>query len=160
MLKHIALTLLLALPVAAHAATPPSDDMAGARTPAGRVAVAWINKAFNELKMAEAFDLYMSRTQYRNHSGAAKDGQDFEAQKAAEIAVLVPDAHFEILQVISQGDLVAMHIRVTHKTNDRVNELTEFIRVRGGKIVDHWDMHVPVTEGSRQFTDVNRFAKP
>lgn len=134
------------------------DDMAGARTPVGRVAVAWLTKAFNEQKMGEAFDLYMSRTDYFNHSGPPTIGESFEEQREGEIKAMVPDGHFNIVQVVAQGNLVAVHVQVTHSTSNRVNELVEFMRVHRGKIVDHWDLHGPVPENGRQFVKVNRFS--
>jgi len=142
---------------AAFAADP--MNMAGADTPEAKVAMAWVNLAFNEHQMGEAFDKYVSRDNYMNHASGAssKDKQTFAFEKAYEIRFFPPASRFEIKQVFAQGEYVVLQIHAFHGPEDRLgDELVEFLRVQRGKIVDHWDLHIPVREDSLVFAGLDR----
>jgi len=160
-IKIVFAYVTLAMGLSASAAEP-SDNMAGAKTKNGRIAMEWVDMAFNHHRMGEAFDRYVSRDDYMNHAvPKGQESQTFDGQKALETSVLNMDSKFEIVQIIAQSDLVAMHIHVTHRSDSGFSrELAEFIRVRNGKIVDHWDWHVAVPKDGLQFVDVDRFNRP
>jgi len=52
----------------------------------------------------------------------------------------VPAARWEILRVIADGDLVALHARFTPAPGAGEYALADFFRVKDCKIVEHWDV--------------------
>ena len=52
----------------------------------------------------------------------------------------VPTARWEILRVIADGDLVALHARFTPAPGAGEYALADFFRVKDCKIVEHWDV--------------------
>lgn len=145
------------------AADPAADpNMIGMNSENAKVAIGWLDLAFNKNKMAEAFDKYIAREGYVNHSvygASTKKKQSFEEQKAAEMKAVPPGARFEFKQVIAQGDLVMVHIHAyadPPKAEKWGDEIVEILRVKNGKIVDHWDIHAPLKEDSMVFVGLDR----
>jgi predicted SnoaL-like aldol condensation-catalyzing enzyme len=52
----------------------------------------------------------------------------------------VPSARWEILRVIADRDLVALHARFTPAPGAGEYALADFFRVKDCKIVEHWDV--------------------
>ena len=50
-------------------------------------------------------------------------------------------------RIIAEGDLVAVHSHYVNYPGDRGVAILDLLRVRNGKIVEHWDIiqHVPET---------------
>lgn len=147
---------LLCMTTVAHA---DNDNMIGLTTPNGKLVYDFINMWFNEHKPAEAFDKYVSHDDYMNHavySAIKGKKKTFEEEKAEEAQATPATTTFEFKQLISQGDLVFAHIMVHTKSNPFGNELVEIIRVKNGKIVDHWDMHEKMKEDSAVFEGLDR----
>jgi predicted SnoaL-like aldol condensation-catalyzing enzyme len=133
-----------------------SGNMIGLSTPNGRAARDFIDLWFNQHKPEEAFDRYVSRDYYMNHTTTTDVVQTFESEKAAEAKMTTSSMHFDIQQIVAQGDLVAMHILATGGGTKNGDELVEFLRFRDGKVIDHWDFHVPLQDKSAVFTGMNR----
>jgi predicted SnoaL-like aldol condensation-catalyzing enzyme len=150
-------TALVAAPAPASAAKDP--NMIGLTTENGRAAYDFIDMWFNQHKPLEAFDKYVSRDHYMNHTTTTDVVQTFDSQKVFEASITPADAHFDVKQIVAQGDLVVMHIFARgggQKATKNGDELVEFLRFRDGKIVDHWDFHVPLEDKSAVFTGMNR----
>jgi predicted SnoaL-like aldol condensation-catalyzing enzyme len=141
-------------------ATEAHDNMVGLSTPNGKLAYDFINLWFNEHKPGEAFDKYVSHDHYMNHalaSASVNEKKTFEQEKQAEISHVLPaTTHFEIMQLISQGSLVFAHIRVTHGAGNPESELVTILRVRGGKVTDHWYVRETLKPDSAVFAGLDR----
>jgi predicted SnoaL-like aldol condensation-catalyzing enzyme len=61
----------------------------------------------------------------------------------------VPTARWEILRVIADGDLVALHARFTPAPGAPEYALADFFRVKDCKIVEHWDVVAGPVEGAK-----------
>jgi predicted SnoaL-like aldol condensation-catalyzing enzyme len=151
--------LISALTTAGHAAG--SDNLIGLTNANGRAARDFIDLWFNQHKPLEAFEKYVSRDHYMNHSTTTDVVQTFESERAKEAGMVSPDTHFTIEQIIAQGDLVVMHIWATGRPavgtkSKNGDELVEFLRFHDGKIVDHWDLHVPLVDKSAVFSELDR----
>lgn len=172
-------------------ATDPNGNLIGLTTPNGRLVYDFINLWFNDHKSGEAFDKYVARHGYVNHAvySATTKTMDrtFDQEKAQE-SQATGSTHFDIKQIISQGNLVFVHIAATqgpppagagsppgganpppgagpgdaqgggeiqgdHKGPD---EMIMILRVHDGKIVDHWDLHVPTNSDSIVFKGLER----
>lgn len=159
-------TILTITALAFGSAAQAADcDMQSKDNPNAKVALGWLDLAFNQHKMAEAFDKYISRDNYMNHSvygASTTKKQSFEEQKAAELKAVPDGARFEFKQVMVQGDLVMVHIHAfanPPKATQWGDEIIEILRVKDGKIIDHWDIHAPLKEDSMVFVGLDRCSK-
>ena len=100
--------------------------------------------AFNQKQVAAAFDRYVGAT-YTQHNPIAPDG------RAAAISMLSGfvernSIRYDIIRVIAEGDLVAVHSHVMFAAEGRGNAVVDIFRFEHGKIVEHWDVVQPVPE--------------
>jgi predicted SnoaL-like aldol condensation-catalyzing enzyme len=137
------------------------DNLIGLNQPNGKLAYDFITMWFNEHKPREAFDKYVSKTDYMNHTvynATASDHKTFEEEKEAEAKIVPPNARFDIQQIIAQGPLVFIHIHAFGQPKDpQGDELVEILRIENGKIVDHWDMWTAMKPDSAVFVGLHRF---
>lgn len=135
------------------------DNLIGLTTPNGKLAYDFINLWFNEHKPREAFDRYVSRDNYMNHavySASVNQHKTFAQEREEEArATGAPSHRFEIKQLVSQGSLVFAHIHVTIPGQPG-NELVMILRVRDGKVTDHWDLHEKLKADSAVFAGLDR----
>jgi predicted SnoaL-like aldol condensation-catalyzing enzyme len=148
---------------ASGGAAPATDDnMIGLTTPNGKLVYDFVNLWFNEHKTNEAFDRYVSKEHYMNHAvydASVNKHPSFEEEKIAEARAVPPGAHFEFKQLIAQGSLVIAHIHAFQdysQKNDPGDEMVMILRVRDGKIVDHWDLHTQLKADSAVFAGLDR----
>lgn len=135
----------------------PVGNFIGLSSANGRIAWDFIDLWFNQKQPGAAFDRYVAPTGYVNHAmGKPGEVQTFEAQKAAESRIVPPGSKFIFKQVISQGDLVVLHINAFPGGDTPGDELVEILRIRSGRVVDHWDLHVPAPAGSTVFDRMER----
>lgn len=138
---------------------PADDNMIGLTTPNGKLVYDFIDLWFNQHKGAEAFDKYVSRTNYVNHavySASTKNPhKSFEQERDEEARAIPPTSKFEIKQLITQGSLVFAHILAHAGPSGPGDEMLMILRVRDGKITDHWDVHVELKDDSMVFQDLN-----
>jgi predicted SnoaL-like aldol condensation-catalyzing enzyme len=142
-----ALLLALCAPVWSE---PAADDLVGLSTANGKLAAQMLDLWFNQHRPADAFDQYVSRTEFVNHYGK-ESPQGFEQTRATEIRITGTDLHFDIRQIIAQGSLVFAHIHVTNGKPGYGGELVEIMRFKDGKVVEHWDIHVPLEQDAAVF---------
>jgi predicted SnoaL-like aldol condensation-catalyzing enzyme len=57
-----------------------------------------------------------------------------------------PGLRVEVKRVLVDGDLVAVHAHWTLGAGDRGSAVVDIFRVRGGRIVEHWDVVQAVPE--------------
>lgn len=120
--------------------------------------------------------VYNATTKSVNHT--------FEEEKAEEARAAGPGTHFEFKQLIAQGNLVFAHIAATqgqggvgpatgapppgappgpgargggsNGDGKGPDEMLMILRINKGKIVDHWDVHVPTNSDSVVFEGLDR----
>jgi predicted SnoaL-like aldol condensation-catalyzing enzyme len=161
----------------------PNGNLVGLETANGRLVYDFIDLWFNKHQPNAAFDKYVARTGYMNHAvyGAttATANRTFEQEKAEEARVAGPTTHFDVKQIVAQGNLVFVHIAATQGPAGEPaganpaaparpaapmpggdgkgpDEMIMILRVNNGKIVDHWDMHVPTNSDSVVFAGLDR----
>jgi predicted SnoaL-like aldol condensation-catalyzing enzyme len=156
----VALSAAAALAAGAAAAAPADDNLAGLETANGRLARDFVDLWFNQHKPEEAFDRYVSHDHYMNHavySASVNEPKSFEQEKQEESrATPSGGTHFDFKQIIVQGSLVFLHIQVVHAAPDPGSELVILLRIRDGKITDHWDLHAPLKPDSAVFAGLDR----
>ncbi|MFT3906207.1 MAG: nuclear transport factor 2 family protein [Steroidobacteraceae bacterium] len=159
MIPALALVALAGGAVAADKTAPVDDNMIGLTTPNGKLVYDFINLWFNEHKGAEAFDKYVSHDNYMNHAvynSSKNKHPSFEEEKAEEARIVPPNAKFEFKQLIAQGSLVFAHIHASQGGPGPGDEMVMILRVRDGKITDHWDLHTELKEDSVVFEGLVR----
>ena len=163
----------------------PNGNLVGLQTANGRLVYDFINLWFNEHQAEAAWDKYVARHGYMNHAvynATTKTvNHTFAEEKAEEARAAGPHTVFKIKQLIAQGNLVFVHIAASRgeggvgaatgvpaaaapapggpgvqgdgKGDD---EMVMILRVHHGKIVDHWDLHVPTNSDSVVFEGLDR----
>lgn len=106
-----------------------------------RLVASFLNLAFNANQLETALNLYVSPS-YVQHNPLIADGIQpvIDAFKSGEIPSLCYDIKF----VLAQNDLVWVYSKVTDPQG--VAGVVDLLRVRDGKLVEHWDVVQPVPE--------------
>ncbi|MFI6441609.1 nuclear transport factor 2 family protein [Streptomyces sp. NPDC050759] len=107
-------------------------------------------KAFDELlvdKDVSAIDRYWGPG-YEQHSTNIPNGVDGLKAGLGAYFKAFPQLKVEPKRVIAEGDLVAVHSHYVPAPGERGQAIVDLFRVRGGKIVEHWDVIQDVPETS------------
>lgn len=116
-----------------------------------RIVTAMYTRVFVD-KDVTAFDRYIVDPYYQHNPGfangiqAAKDG-------VAGMFAAFPDFHTDIFRVIAEGDLVVIQSRGTLMPG-LASAVFDIYRVRGGKVVEHWDIIQTVPSASVNDNDM------
>jgi predicted SnoaL-like aldol condensation-catalyzing enzyme len=106
----------------------------------------FVDVFYRQKRVADAFALLVA-DDYRQHNPTIDDGQ------AAAIAALTPkfdgspDARFEVLRVLVDGDLAMVHVKASRPGAPDA-AVADIYRFQGGRIVEHWDVLQPVPADS------------
>lgn len=112
-----------------------------------KVAIAFYNLALNEQKPAEAVQKYVGN-RYVQHNPNVPNGTEPFIQYFTEFFKQNPKATFKIKRAIAENDLVALHVHFKLNPEDRGQAIVDIFRVRGGKVVEHWDVIQNIPEKS------------
>ena len=134
----IALLAAMALPLQAQAGVKP-------RNKAERTVVGLLDTAFNQKKPKEAWARY-GGPYYKQHNPTAADGKEAILGLLNAWLPTVPRLHYDIKRIVSHGDMVVVHSHVTTGPDDRGNAVVDMFRLENGKVVEHWDVGMPVPE--------------
>jgi predicted SnoaL-like aldol condensation-catalyzing enzyme len=85
---------------------------------------------------------------YIQHNPMAATGRDAAIAFLAPFFAANPDISYEIKRVIADGNLVAVHSHGVFKANDPGIAIVDILRVKGCKVMEHWDVVQPVPEKS------------
>lgn len=109
------------------------------------VVVAFYKAALMDFRPKEAFAQYAA-PDFVEHSADSPGGT---AQSTVEFLTDLikksPQPKWEIVRVISEGDMVFLHVRFTPAKGATPIVVGEIFRVRNGKVAEHWDIiqHAP-----------------
>jgi predicted SnoaL-like aldol condensation-catalyzing enzyme len=112
-----------------------------------KIAVAFLTMIFNEHKVEEAFQLY-SVPDYKQHNPYAASGAKAAIDFLGPYLKQNPEARTEIIRVIAEGDLVAIHNNPKANAKDRGRAVVDIFRIANGKVVEHWDVVQDIPEKS------------
>lgn len=99
------------------------------------VAATFLNLAFNQGKLNRALAEYVDEN-YIQHNPLIADG--IEPIKQAFESGSIPSLCYDIQHIFAQNDLVVVHSKVTSTAG--VSAVVDILRVRDGKLVEHWDV--------------------
>jgi predicted SnoaL-like aldol condensation-catalyzing enzyme len=77
---------------------------------------------------------------YKQHNLGAPDGIEGFKAHIENLKKNFPQNHGDIKHVMASGDLVALHIHVKRKPEDRGMAIVDIFRIKDGKVVEHWDV--------------------
>ena len=97
-------------------------------------------EALIEKQPKAAFAKYMAPDFIEHKPDIAQPTRDGAADFLAGIIADVPEARWEVLRVIADGDLVALHARFTPEPGAPPYAIADFFRVKDCRIVEHWDV--------------------
>ncbi len=108
-----------------------------------------VTKAFEQLivrKDLSALDRYWG-AEYHQHNPNIADGVAGARAGLGGYFEAFPQLKVTPKRVIAEGDLVAVHSHYVNAPGERGQAVVDLFRVRGGKIVEHWDVlqDVPAT---------------
>lgn len=112
-----------------------------------KIAVSFLTMIFNEHKVEEAFKLY-SVPDYKQHNPYAATGAQAAINFLGPYLKQNPETRTEIVRVIAEGDLVAIHNNPKSNPKDRGRAVVDIFRIANGKVVEHWDVVQDVPEKS------------
>jgi predicted SnoaL-like aldol condensation-catalyzing enzyme len=87
-----------------------------------------------------AFDRYVA-VDYVQHNPGLADGRD-AARDALAGKFAEPDFSVEVVRMLVDGDLCALHIRAS-RDGEPAAALVDLYRADGDRIVEHWDVIQP-----------------
>ncbi|MEU9913583.1 nuclear transport factor 2 family protein [Streptomyces sp. NPDC051001] len=109
-----------------------------------------VTAAFDQLlvkKDLSAIDRYWG-AEYHQHNPGIADGVAGVKSGLGAYFSAFPQLKVEPKRVIAEGDLVAVHSHYIPAPGERGQAIVDLFRVRGGKIVEHWDVVQGVPENS------------
>lgn len=89
-------------------------------------------------KDVTAFDRYFAGPYYQHNPDFANGIQSAKASIGGLLAAF-PDFHDDIFRIIADGDLAVIQSRATYMPGVAA-AIFDIYRIRGGKIVEHWDI--------------------
>ncbi|MEO6338641.1 MAG: nuclear transport factor 2 family protein [Caulobacteraceae bacterium] len=109
-----------------------------------KVAIALYNAALNEKDWNKALK-YIGPRYVQHNPNAASGPEGFKAH-IDNLKKNFPLNHGEIKKVFATDDLVAIHVHVKRKPEDRGYAVVDMFRVEKGKVVEHWDVVQTIPE--------------
>ena len=134
----LATAAVVALQAGAAAADTPQEEANK------KVAIAMYNASLNGKNWEETLK-YIGPT-YKQHNLGAPDGIEGFHAHIENLKKNFPLNHGDIKHVMASGDLVALHIHVKRKPEDRGMAIVDIFRIKDGKVVEHWDVVQQIPE--------------
>jgi predicted SnoaL-like aldol condensation-catalyzing enzyme len=101
------------------------------------------NLAFNKRKPTEAARLCLDPT-YLQHNPHVADGAAAFAIFFEEYFKTHTEGSIELKRIIAEGDLVTIHVHSKSNPNDIGRAVVDWFRLKDDKIIEHWDVGMPV----------------
>jgi predicted SnoaL-like aldol condensation-catalyzing enzyme len=131
----------LAMGVAAAMAAPAAAGRCDASAAANhRLVEDFYTQALVDKQPQEAFARFVAPDFVEHKPDIAPGTREAAAQFLGGLIRDVPAARWEIVRVIAEGDLVALHARFTPAPGAPDYAIADFFRVKDCRIVEHWDV--------------------
>jgi predicted SnoaL-like aldol condensation-catalyzing enzyme len=91
-------------------------------------------------KPAAAFERYMAPGFVEHKPDVPNGTREGAAAFLEGLIKEVPDPKWEVLRIVADGDLVALHARFTPAPGAPPYAIADFFRLKDCKIVEHWDV--------------------
>ena len=125
-------------------AVPACDSSAAANRD---LVLSFYRQALIEKQPRSAFEHYVS-TDFVEHKPDIPDGsRDAVIEFLEGLMQNLPDAKWEVLRTVSEGNLVFLHARFTPVPGAPPYAIADLFRIEDCAIVEHWDVVGPPREG-------------
>ncbi|WP_285482581.1 nuclear transport factor 2 family protein [Amycolatopsis sp. NBRC 101858] len=111
------------------------------------VVVGFLRSAFTEKRPADAFAKCVG-DDYVQHNPHAPARTDASAEYLAGFVDRFPDLSLEVHRVVAEDDLVCTHSLLRLTSGSRGSAIADVMRVRDGRIVEHWDVVQEIPEST------------
>jgi predicted SnoaL-like aldol condensation-catalyzing enzyme len=105
-----------------------------------QVVLAFYKEGLVGREPSQAFLRYMSPNFVEHKPDVPKGTREAAAGFLAQIMADVPEARWEIIRTIAEGDMVFLHARFTPAPGAPAYALADIFRLRDCKIIEHWDV--------------------
>ncbi|MEQ1494606.1 MAG: nuclear transport factor 2 family protein [Novosphingobium sp.] len=112
-----------------------------------QVVTAFMTQFYIQKDVRGAFETWVDPG-YIQHNPMAATGRDAAIGFLEPFFKNNPAMKYEIKRVIAEGDLVVVHSWGRFAEGDRGMAVVDILRVKGCKVVEHWDVLQPVPEKS------------
>ena len=110
-----------------------------------RIVMEFSELAFKRKQFREAFEKYVVED-YIQHNPRVPDGREAAIKFLSGVARDNPQWVREDKRFIAEGDVVVIHTHSRLKPEDRGSAIVDILRLKNGKIVEHWDVIQPIPE--------------
>lgn len=139
---------LKTLAIAAMAMVIPQIVSAQTAVPSNRnerIVLGFIETLMNQHEVDKAFDTYVGR-EYIQHNPMVPTGVEAGKQAFRAWLIQMPNMHYDVKRIISEGNLVVIHAHATSGVEgDKGLAVFDLFRLEHGKIIEHWDAVNPVS---------------
>jgi predicted SnoaL-like aldol condensation-catalyzing enzyme len=111
------------------------------------VVTKFMTQFYVDKKVREAFETWVDPG-YIQHNPMAATGRDAAVNFLEPFFAKNPNINYSIKRIIADGDLVAVHSHGKFAPEDRGIAVVDILRVKGCKVMEHWDVVQPVPEKS------------
>ncbi len=111
------------------------------------VVTKFMTQFYVDKKVREAFETWVDPG-YIQHNPMAATGRDAAINFLEPFFAKNPNINYSIKRIIADGDLVAVHSQGKFAPDDRGIAVVDILRVKGCKVMEHWDVVQPVPEKS------------
>ncbi|OXM66770.1 nuclear transport factor 2 family protein [Amycolatopsis vastitatis] len=111
------------------------------------VVLAFLKLAFTEKRPVDAFAAYVGDG-YVQHNPHAPASAEASAEYLAGFVARFPELSLDVRRVIAEDDLVCTHSLLRLAPGSRGSAIADVMRVRDGRIVEHWDVVQEVPEAT------------
>lgn len=136
-----ALFLILAFTTHSRAAGDACQEAAANK----KLVLDFYTALFEKHQVKEAFDKFVS-PDYIQHNPNIPNGTEPDIVFLTEKFKNNPESTNEVKRALAEGDLVVLHVHSRLNPADRGRAIVDIFRIKGGKIVEHWDVIQPVPE--------------
>jgi predicted SnoaL-like aldol condensation-catalyzing enzyme len=109
-----------------------------------KIVVQFYNAALNEKDWDKTVKFIGNR--YVQHNPNAASGPEGFKAHIDNLKKNFPQNHGDIKKIFATDDLVAIHVHVKRKPEDRGYAVVDMFRLENGKVVEHWDVVQTIPE--------------
>jgi predicted SnoaL-like aldol condensation-catalyzing enzyme len=133
--------------LAALALTPLPAQAKDCKLTPKQVATRFMDRFYIQKDVRGAFETWVDPG-YIQHNPMAATGRDAAIAFLEPFFKQNPAIRYEIKRVIAEGDLVAVHAWGRFSETDRGIAVVDILRIKGCRVMEHWDVVQPVPEKS------------
>lgn len=110
-----------------------------------QVVTRFMTEFYVNKQVRKAFETWVDPA-YIQHNPMAATGRDAAIAFLEPFFANNPGVRYDIKRIIADGNLVAVHAHGRFSPDDRGMAVVDILRVKGCKVMEHWDVVQPVPE--------------